>query len=119
MALIDIGNLIGTHAVIADHHKQRGGNERERKHARKLGIRELGDNDGEHRENHAPCGNAEHIANVVARCAMRCIHLVLIGKGAIFRGTEQAVPPLANGPGERVIHKYVRHNEAKIPFQRP
>ena len=119
MALIDIGNLIGAHAVIADHHEQRGGNERERKHTRELGVRELCDNNGEHRENHAPCGDAEHIANVVARCAMRCIHLVLIGKRAIFRGTEQAVPPLANSPGERVIHKYVRHNEAKIPFQRP
>ena len=119
MALIDIGNLIGAHTVIADHHKQRSSDERKREHTREFGVRELRDNDGEHRENHAPRGDAEHIANVVARCAVRRIHLVLVGKRAIFRGTEQAVPPLANSPGKRVIHKYVRHNEVIIPFQRP
>ena len=104
MRLVEVGNLVGAHAVVRKDHEQRPCDEGEREHAGKLHARELRHHDGENGEHHAPCARAERVAYIVARGAVRSVLGRLIGELAFrHRAQETIAPPVDGACKEKFI----------------
>ena len=102
MRLIDIGNLVGAHAEIADDHQQRADDERHGEHARLLHAAQLRNHDGEDRKHHAPSTGANGVADVVTRGFVGSELLFLVER--TFRHhAQKAVAPIVDGFFHRIL----------------
>ena len=95
MRFLDVGNLIGTHAIIADDHQQSADDERHGKHARLLDTAQLRYHNSKNGEYHAPRTRADGVANIITRCFMRSKFFFLVERP--FRNnTKETVAPIVN-----------------------
>ena len=101
MRFLDVRNLVGAHAIIANDHQQGADDERHGKHARLLDTAQLRYHNGQDREHHAPCTRADGVANVIARCFMGSKFFFLVERP--FRNNAQkTVAPIVNRPFDRI-----------------
>lgn len=101
MRFLDVGHLIGTHAIIADDHQQRADDECHGKHARLFNTAQLRYHDSKDREHHAPCTRTDGVANVIARCFMGGEFLFLV-KRPLRNNAQKTVAPIVNRLFDRI-----------------